>query len=172
MKRLLLFSLLLSGCARVNVEREYGAMQEAAKCRTGHLCCWERSCEEAECIHTKAASTLTHPRTRNEAVEIALSNNPSLQAAYENLGIAKAAIVQAGLLTNPSLSIDRRFPSQHSPSLKRCPRQNGPRLQPRDRRPLARNRPRKDPYPPLPPGRPRHCPDQRARRGQWLWPQH
>jgi len=111
MKRIALIFLLFTGCARVNVEHEYGAMQESVKCRTGHTFCWERSCEEAECIHSIVATTLTHSLTRNEAVEIALSNNPDLQAAYEDLGLAKAAIVQAGLLTNPSISIDYRFPS-------------------------------------------------------------
>lgn len=41
--------------------------------------------------------------SREEAVRIALSNNPDLQALFLNIGISKADLVQAGLLTNPEL---------------------------------------------------------------------
>src|SRR5439155_14095643 len=41
--------------------------------------------------------------TAAAAVEIALLNNPRLQAVYERLGVAQAEVVQAGLLRNPSI---------------------------------------------------------------------
>jgi len=46
------------------------------------------------------------------AVQIALLNNRNLQATYEELGIAQADLVQAGLLKNPVFSIERRFSGQ------------------------------------------------------------
>lgn len=47
----------------------------------------------------------------SEAVELGLLNNPALQAAFRNVGIAHANRVQAGLLTNPSLNAVLRFPT-------------------------------------------------------------
>ncbi|MHC4272462.1 MAG: TolC family protein [Planctomycetota bacterium] len=45
-----------------------------------------------------------------EAVEIALLNNRQLQAAFLDIGIARADLVQSGLLSNPSLGITVLFP--------------------------------------------------------------
>ncbi|HZR81900.1 MAG TPA: TolC family protein [Candidatus Binatia bacterium] len=39
--------------------------------------------------------------TPDAAVQIALLNNPSVQATYEDLGVAQSDLVQAGLLKNP-----------------------------------------------------------------------
>ena len=39
-----------------------------------------------------------------EVIQVALLNNPDLQATYEDLGIAQASLVQAGLLSNPVFS--------------------------------------------------------------------
>jgi len=46
----------------------------------------------------------------DNAVELALSNNRSLRADLEAIGQAKADLVQAGLLSNPMLSIMGGFP--------------------------------------------------------------
>ncbi|MFO0752045.1 MAG: TolC family protein [Thermodesulfovibrionales bacterium] len=48
--------------------------------------------------------------TMDNAVKIALLNNRELQAAFEEIGIARADLVQAGLFTNPRLSAVFRFP--------------------------------------------------------------
>lgn len=48
--------------------------------------------------------------TLNTVVEFALSNNRSLRADLEVIGQAKADLVQAGLLSNPILSIMTGFP--------------------------------------------------------------
>ncbi len=47
---------------------------------------------------------LDDPLTVEEAVKIALLNNPSIKAAMAQLGISRADMVQAGLLHNPKLS--------------------------------------------------------------------
>ncbi|MGH9390674.1 MAG: TolC family protein, partial [Vicinamibacteria bacterium] len=46
------------------------------------------------------------------AVQLALLNNRSLQATYEELAIAQADLVQAGLLRNPVFSGKARFPDK------------------------------------------------------------
>ena len=48
--------------------------------------------------------------TREEAVRIALINNAQLQAAFNELGIARADLVEAGLYANPDLEAILRFP--------------------------------------------------------------
>ncbi|MFQ5512728.1 MAG: TolC family protein, partial [Candidatus Krumholzibacteriia bacterium] len=48
--------------------------------------------------------------TAAEAVEICLLNNPSLQARFMDVGIARADAVQAGLFSNPFLGVSARFP--------------------------------------------------------------
>jgi len=45
-----------------------------------------------------------------EAVEIALLNNRQLQGAFLDIGIARADLVQSGLLSNPSLGVAVLFP--------------------------------------------------------------
>ncbi len=49
-------------------------------------------------------------RLSDNAVRIALLNNRKLQASFEEIGILKADLVQAGLFTNPNLSALFRFP--------------------------------------------------------------
>ena len=45
--------------------------------------------------------------TADSAVEVALLNNPELQASYADLGIAEADLVRAGRLANPSFTFGR-----------------------------------------------------------------
>ena len=53
------------------------------------------------------ADLLAKPLTAEDAVNIALLNNRSLQAGYAGLDIAGADLVQAGRLSNPVLSFSR-----------------------------------------------------------------
>lgn len=48
--------------------------------------------------------------TADSAIQISLLNNPKIQAFFEELGIAQANLVEAGLLTNPSFELNMRFP--------------------------------------------------------------
>jgi cobalt-zinc-cadmium efflux system outer membrane protein len=47
--------------------------------------------------------------TADDAVQVALLNNRRLQATFEDLGVAQADLVQAGLLRNPVFSADFKF---------------------------------------------------------------
>ena len=46
-----------------------------------------------------------------EAIQVCLLNNPGLQAAFLDIGMARADVVQSGLLSNPSLTALVRFPT-------------------------------------------------------------
>jgi cobalt-zinc-cadmium efflux system outer membrane protein len=59
---------------------------------------------------TDAVRTLlAREMTADNAVQVALLNNRRLQATFEDLGIAQADLVQAGLLSNPVFSLDLKF---------------------------------------------------------------
>lgn len=47
----------------------------------------------------------------DDAVDICLLNHPRIQAGFLEVGMARADLVQAGLLSNPSVEIAFRFPS-------------------------------------------------------------
>jgi cobalt-zinc-cadmium efflux system outer membrane protein len=65
---------------------------------------------EAQAARIGAVETLLGSElTADAAVRIALLDNPSLQATYEELGIAEADVVQAGLLKNPTLTAAALF---------------------------------------------------------------
>jgi outer membrane protein TolC len=66
-----------------------------------------RTPEDATSARTRVADLLRRPLTADAAVQIALLNNRGLQAAYNELGIAEAAMVQASLPPNPSFSFSR-----------------------------------------------------------------
>ncbi|MCH7639568.1 MAG: TolC family protein [Bacteroidetes bacterium] len=91
---------VMAGCV---VPREAGFpdVSQAVRQRTGYDVQWIRG--EAEDAEVAAAVTrlLSDSLIVEEAVQIALLNNRRLQATYENLGVAQAEVVQAGLLRNP-----------------------------------------------------------------------
>lgn len=50
--------------------------------------------------------------TREEAVEVALLSNSTLQAAFDELGVASADLEQAGLYSNPAVEAVIRWPDE------------------------------------------------------------
>lgn len=63
--------------------------------------------EQAEQIQARVDDLLRRPLTADAAVQIALLNNRGLQAAYNALGIAEAAMVSASLPPAPTVSLER-----------------------------------------------------------------
>ena len=100
---LLFFFGAVSGCASVSTKRELNDVQGKIEQRTQTKLDWNFSSKDEEIIQQKIRDALQENLSVDTAVEIALINNPSLQADFEELGIAKADLVQAGLLKNPSL---------------------------------------------------------------------
>jgi cobalt-zinc-cadmium efflux system outer membrane protein len=98
-----LLALTLSGCANVSTERGHDLVGKIVMERTGRSTSWELGTLEDEQVAARVAELLGNGLDRARAIEIALVNNPSLQATYEELGVSQAEMVQAGLLSNPSL---------------------------------------------------------------------
>jgi cobalt-zinc-cadmium efflux system outer membrane protein len=103
-------ALLLAGCA---VPREAGfpEVAQAVEQRTGHRIFWNQGGEADAAVLAKVREMLGSELSRAVAVQIALLNNRGLQAIYEELMIAQADVVQAGLLKNPVFSASIRFPT-------------------------------------------------------------
>src|SRR6516165_3945633 len=58
-------------------------------------------------VHARATRLLGATLSADGAVRIALLNNKGLQASYNELGVAEAAMVEASLPPNPTFSISR-----------------------------------------------------------------
>lgn len=85
-------------------------MAEAIQSKIGMEVYWERHCLEKEEAQSYVERLLEQPLTAGSAVQIALLNNPAIQEIFEELGIAQADLLAAGLLSNPAFELDVRYP--------------------------------------------------------------
>ncbi|HXF65214.1 MAG TPA: TolC family protein [Burkholderiales bacterium] len=97
----------LGGCASFSADGGFGAVQSAVRARIGQEPAWARSEPEQKQAEAAVRNLLAAPLDADAAVRIALLNNRGLQAAYAELGIAEADLVQAGRLRNPGFSFAR-----------------------------------------------------------------
>ena len=98
---------LLGGCASFSPDGGFDAVQTATRAHIQQDVVWSR--DEASRSQTQARidALLAKPLAADDAVQIALLNNPGLQAAFSMLGIAEADRVAAQRLPNPGFSIGR-----------------------------------------------------------------
>jgi cobalt-zinc-cadmium efflux system outer membrane protein len=92
----LIFGLVLSGCSRViSTDGDVGILVE-------------------DRIESRLEGTfdelLKSELSADDAVQVALLNNPSVQALYAEVGISRADLIEAGLFTNPAYEIEVRYP--------------------------------------------------------------
>jgi cobalt-zinc-cadmium efflux system outer membrane protein len=97
---------LASGCAGVVKERGHDRVAALVAQRTGLPTGWGQGPPDDARVAEWVRATVARGLTRAAAVQIALVNSPELLVDYEGLGIAQADLVQAGLLRNPSFSMD------------------------------------------------------------------
>ena len=100
---LLPVALLGAGCA---VPREAGFPDVAALVdkRIGQRVVWDQGGAEDADVTQSVAALLARELQADEAVQIALLRNKRLQETNEDLMVAQADVVQAGLLKNPVFS--------------------------------------------------------------------
>ncbi|MBI3319910.1 MAG: TolC family protein [Candidatus Omnitrophica bacterium] len=96
-----LSAALAAGCASVPPKGGFAEVQRMVGQRTGLTVHWNQGTPEDQVVNKQIQSLLQEPLTAETAVQIALLDNRTLQATYEELGIAQADLVQAGLLQNP-----------------------------------------------------------------------
>lgn len=98
---------LLGGCASFSEDRGFSVTKQTAKERLGRDAVWIRSENDADSVRQKVAVLLAQPLSADDAVQIALYNNPGLQATYAELGISESDLVSSGRIDNPRFSFLR-----------------------------------------------------------------
>ncbi len=97
------------GCATVDPTPDYNRTRTLIDQGTGVA---EAYSPEQDGLSAEELSAyLSDGLTSDEAVRMALLNNRKLQAAFSDIGMARADWVQSGLLSNPSLGIGVMFPA-------------------------------------------------------------
>lgn len=98
---------VLAGCASLSEDAGFAKVEDAVKQRTGAATKWLRTDDDANSVRGRVKELLAKPLGPTEAVQIALLNNPGLQASYAEVGIAEADLVQASRWRGPTLSFAR-----------------------------------------------------------------
>ena len=98
---------LLAGCAQFSADGGMDHVAHGVGREIGKDVVKITTPEQAARAREQVTTLLTGPLSADAAVQIALLNNRTLQAAYNDLGISEAAYVQASLPPNPTLSIMR-----------------------------------------------------------------
>lgn len=103
----LLLTALLPGCASLSRDGGLAAVNDITRPALAMDAAAHRTPEEADAARARIAALLRRPLSADSAVQIALLNNRGLQAAYNALGLSEAAMVQASLPPNPTVSLSR-----------------------------------------------------------------
>ena len=91
----------VAGCARLAPQEAFDDVSFAVGERIGKRVRWDLGSDDDLAARAAVGTLLSRQLTPASAVQIALLNNRALQAAYADVGIAQANLVQAGLLRNP-----------------------------------------------------------------------
>jgi cobalt-zinc-cadmium efflux system outer membrane protein len=106
------------GCVSVKPDERFLDVQRQIDARLGPTMTrvhWRLGTSEDAQVDALVSDLLARPLTPEAAVQVSLLRSRDLQAVYEDLGVAQADMVHAGLLKNPDLAGFARFPSS-SPS--------------------------------------------------------
>ncbi len=105
-----LVALPLSACASVSGDSGFGDAAALVRERDGHEIRWNQGTQEDEQVAARVRELLDGELDAEAAVQVALLRNRHLQALYQDLRIAQADLVEAGLLRNPIFHLEARLP--------------------------------------------------------------
>jgi outer membrane protein TolC len=106
-RSVLLAPLFLGACANFSTDGGLSAVNAISAPALNADAVAIRTPEDAAVASARVRVLLARPLTASRAVQIALLNNRSLQAAYNALGLSEAAFAQASLPPNPTFSLSR-----------------------------------------------------------------
>lgn len=98
---------VLAGCTTFTRDGGFNAVSSAASERLAKDTAWVKTDQDREAVAKRTQELLARPLSMDDAVQVALLNNPGLQATYTDLGIAEADLVQANRLPNPGFTFSR-----------------------------------------------------------------
>jgi len=87
-------------------------LEQTIRERTGKQIEWRKDSAMDDQIAHHIHALVHRPLTADNAVQVALLNNRELQATFEEIGIANADLIEAGLLKNPTFGLSARFPDR------------------------------------------------------------
>jgi outer membrane protein TolC len=103
----IILALLLSACQTWSPDGGMSVVADIAGRDLNKQVVALRTPEDAQATRARVVGLLRRPLAANSAVQVALFNNRALQAAYNELGLAEAAMIQASLPPNPTFSVSR-----------------------------------------------------------------
>jgi len=104
-------SVFLTGCISLSKYPGFNEVESSVEDRTGFTL--DKRDDAIKDKLPEIIGSLAEGRLElEEAVEIALLNNYQLQATFQELGIVKADLLEAGLLKNPRFRMSVRFPEE------------------------------------------------------------
>ena len=102
---------LPAGSAREK-EGAFQSVQRSVQERSGKTVRWEEDQAAHEQALKEVRQLLRKPLTVDTAVQIALLNNWSLQATFEEIGLSTADLIEAATFPNPRFDLAIRLPNQ------------------------------------------------------------
>src|ERR1700751_1300182 len=102
---------LPAGVAREKEDAFLGVQQSVQE-RTGETVQWGEDQAAREQARQEGRQLLRRPLTVDAAVQIALLNNRSLQATFEEIGLSAGDLLEAGTIPNPRFDLAIRFPDK------------------------------------------------------------
>ncbi len=102
---LALLPVLLASCATFSPDGGFNNVEKTTQHYIKQKPMWATTVEQKEAATRQVNGLLAQPLSENGAVQVALLNNPQLQADFYALQIAEADLVQAGRLPNPKFSM-------------------------------------------------------------------
>ena len=100
-------AVLLAGCATVDIDGSINRVNRDVGSVTGGKLALARSERERNELQAAATVLLAQPLSADQAVQLALINNPSMQALLAQSWADSATAAQSGRLPNPLLTLDR-----------------------------------------------------------------
>jgi len=101
-------TLIASGCTR-HPQADDGEVSSIIATKINTQVEWYQGCPDDQ-INCSIQCLLENELTPEAAIQIAFLKNPKVQSIFEQLGIAHADLVEAGLLSNPDFSLEVRYP--------------------------------------------------------------
>jgi outer membrane protein, heavy metal efflux system len=107
-----IFALTLAASVAREQDEAFQGVQQSVQERTGKALRWEQDQAAHEQAMQDVRLLLRKPLTVDAAVQIALLNNRSLQATFEEIGLSAADLLEAGTIPNPKFDLAIRFPDK------------------------------------------------------------
>ena len=98
---------VVTGCARAHPRDGFADVDRLVRARTGAGAFWSSDSAADVAAADTVRALLASELGAEQVVRVGLLASRDLQATYEELGVARADVVQAGLIRNPMLSLTR-----------------------------------------------------------------